>query len=398
LKETTIKNKMTLKQFILIILSGISIFKPAYSQTNIYKPAYLNCEIDSPQKIKIYASLDTLFSQIAKGKISETIISKENSALSISILQSLAGIEKSNTDSIADFYKKQLINIYPVTTNEFWISLALIGSKNNEPPVLKSIINVVATNAINNITFSIPLNYLTQTWRTQIVGNITYHFRDAINFKRAEIFNDKNTKIAKALGLQPEKLNFYLCGNYQEILQMLGLEYDSESNGETRDGYGVDSKTIFSIMGNEDFSHDIFHYYSAKIRGDIKRNKTVEEGFAYTWGNAYYTNNNGEMIVQKELVHDLKNYLKANPKISLLDLFNKDSKIFSDLPPEISVKSTIAGLLCEQVESKKGKDGIIALIKCEKGDDNFFKTLNDLISINQTNFDTEVTELLVNYK
>jgi hypothetical protein len=29
---------------------------------------------------------------------------------------------------------------------------------------------------------------------------------------------------------------------------------------------------------------------------EIKPNRTVEEGIAYSWGNAYYTKTNGEMI------------------------------------------------------------------------------------------------------
>ncbi len=68
------------------------------------------------------------------------------------------------------------------------------------------------------------------------------------------------------------------------------------------------------------------------------------------------------------------------------------------LPPEISVKSTISSLLCEEVERKKGLFGIKSLIKCRRGDDHFFNTLNDLISINQTNFDTEVMKLINKYK
>jgi len=389
-----------LKQFVFIGLTIISvhILGTANAQTSIYQPNYLYSEIDSVTKNKIFTSLDTLFSQIERGKISESIISKDNSALSISTMQSFAGMEASQKDSIDNFYKKQLINLYPISANKFWVSIAFIGSKDNEPSILKNIINLIATNTNGNITFSIPLNYLTKEWKTKAVGNITYFFRGKINLERAANFNEKNTKIAASLELQPEKLNFYLCNNYQEILQLLGYEYDAELNGKTRDGYGVDSKTIFSIMGNEDFSHDVFHFYSDKIRGDIKRNRTVEEGIGYSWANAYYTNTNGEMIEQKELIQELKKYLNTNPKASLLELFNNDTKIFSHLPPEISVKSTISSLLCDYVKSKNGVDGIKALIKCGSGDNNFFKALNDLVSINQTNFDTEAIKLLENYK
>ena len=380
--------------FILALLTvGIT-----NAQSLIFKPAYLKYELDRSTKSKILASMDTLFSQIKLGKINEALINKDNNELNMSTMQSFAGIEENKKDSILDFYKKQLINIYPISTFEFWISLAFIGEEKNKLPILQDIINLIATNVNNNIVFSIPIKYLTKTWKTEIVGNVTYFFRDKINKERAAKFNAKNTTIANKLGLQPEKINFYLCNNYQEVLQLLGYEYDAESNGKTREGFGVDAGNIFSIMNNEDFSHDVFHYYSSKIRADVKRNRTVEEGIAYSWGNAYYTKANGEMIEQKELVQDLKSYLRTNQKASLFELFNQDTKIFDRLPTEISVKSTISSLLCDEVERQKGVNGIKTLIKSGGGDDNFFKTLNDLVSINQTNFNAEVMKLIKQYK
>lgn len=382
---------------LLFILALLTVGK-TNAQSLIFKPAYLKYEVDSLTKSKILTSLDTLFSQIKTGKIKEALINKDNAELNMSTMQSFAGIEENKKDSISDFYKKQLINIYPISANQFWISLACIGQESNKLPILQNIINLIATNSDNNIVFSIPVKYFTKTWKTKIVGNITYFFRDRINMGRAIKFNAKNVIIAHKLDLQPEKMNFYMCNNYQEILQLLGYQYDAESNGKTREGFGVDAGNIFSIMNNEDFSHDLFHYYSAKIRGDVKRNRTVEEGIAYSWGNAYYTKANGEMVEQKELVHDLKSYLKTNPKTGLFELFNKNTNIFFGLPAEISVKSTISSLLCDEVERKKGVNGIKILIKCEPGDDKFFKTLNDLVSINQTNFDAEVMDLIKQYK
>lgn len=384
------KNKVTL---LILALFSIGIID---AQSLIIKPTYLNYDMDSTIKSKTLTSLDTLFAQIKNGNLQPTLIFPEKRELSFSLMKSLSGIEENKKDSISNFYKKQLINIYPIGANQYWISLAYIGQKNNEP-ILKNIINLVSTTAGNKILFSVPITYLTKTWKSQVVGNITYFFRDKINIERATSFNIKNTTIANKLGLKPEKLNFYLCSNYQEILRLLGYEYDAQSNGKTRDGYGVDANTIFSIMNNEDFSHDLFHFYSAKIRGEIKRNSTVEEGFAYSWGNAYYTKSNGEMIYQKELVKTLKAYLQENTKTSLLELFNNNAKIFNGLAKEISVKSTISSLLCDEVEHKKGTEGIKTLLKCGRGDENFFSALKTLIAIDQTNFDTEVTRLIEQY-
>ena len=380
--------KMRFTFLLLLIVSK------TFGQT-IYKPPYLNYPMDSSVKTAVLTALDTLFSQLKNDKLDTVLLGKGRG--DFNVLKSFKGMEDNKKDSIANFYKKQLINIYPISENQYWLSLAFIGAKPNEPPILRAIINLVATNNANQISFATPLSILTKNWQSKQVGNVMYYFRDKINLARANKFNEKNGIIATKLGLPPEKFKFYMCNNYQEILQILGFEYDSENNGVTREGYGVDNNTIFSIMNNEDFSHDLFHYYSDKFR-QMKGNRTVEEGIAYSWGNAYYPTSKGEMIEQSDLVKSLKLYLKENPTASLFQLFTKDTKIFNSIAKEISVKSTIASLLCDEVERQKGIEGIKTMIKCGRGDDNLFKTLESLIAVNAANFDQTVLKLIANYR
>lgn len=376
--------------FLLLLL----IVNKTFGQA-IYKPPYLNYPMDSSVKTAVLVALDTLFSQLKNDKLDTLLLGKGRG--DFNALKSFKGIEDNKKDITLNFYKKQLINIYPISDNQYWLSLAFIGVKPNEPPVLRAIINLIATNNASQISLSTPLSILTKNWQSKQVGNVTYYFRDKINLARAIKFNEKNTVIATKLGLVPEKLKFYMCNNYQDVSQLLGFEYDLENNGVTREGYGVDNNTIFSIMNNEDFSHDVFHYYSDKFR-QMKGNRTVEEGIAYSWGNAYYPTEKGEMIEQSDLVKSLKLYLKENPTASLFQLFSKDTKIFNNIASEISVKSTIASLLCDEVERQKGIEGIKTMIKCGRGDDNFFKALESLISVNASNFDQTVLKLIANYQ
>ena len=66
--------------------------------------------------------------------------------------------------------------------------------------------------------------------------------------------------------------------------------------------------TLTSFYSFYGFSHDIFHYYSGKVNKNENRNWITEEGIAYSWGNAYYTNSNGEMIEQQILIDELKKF------------------------------------------------------------------------------------------
>ncbi len=380
----------------LFFILALTIFK-VQGQSVISKPVFLTIDTDSITKVNLLVSIDNLFKSIDNNKLDSTSINKDNRKLTIFTLNSLKGYENSEKDSLKNFYKRQIINLYPISTTEYFISIAYIGNKNTEQPILKTIFNLIAKNNNGKFTFSIPTKYLTKTWKTTQIGNITYHFSDKINIKNAKVFDKKNKIIATKFGLTPEKLDFYLCDNYQAAIRLLGYDYDMESNGATRSGYGVEANTIFSVMHNEDFSHDLFHYYSEKIRTN-KRNWFAEEGFAYCWGNAYWTKLNGETITQSELILELQNYIKRNPATSLLELFDKEPNAFKYLSEEISLKKILSSLICNEVEKKNGIIGVKELLNCGRGEDNFFKTTDKLIHISRTNFDTELMKLIIAYK
>jgi hypothetical protein len=370
-----------MKKILLILL--VSFFYKTTVAQNITRPADLHIEVEEQLKNKTLQALDSLFLKIEAGKLTANDVDTNNAALSVSILSSLKGNEKE---------KKQLINFYPVAMGEYLISIAYLNNDNGIP-ALKKIFDLIAKDDAGKISFAIPTEYRTRLWNIKTVGDITYHYSHPINLARAKEFNKNNTTIAKKLGLKPQKLNFYQCANYQEVLRLLGYTYDASSNGKTEDGYGVDEGNIFSIMNNEDFSHDVFHYYAQKVRTGAF-NSFAEEGIAYLWGNAYYTDKNGSMILQKDLVLLLKKYLQEHPETSVRELFNKNPLIFN---LRAKVRSVISGVICNEIEHKTGVAGIKQLINCGKGEDNYLNVVSQLTGINTANFDVAVQKLIDQY-
>lgn len=381
--------------FSLFLVTSISSI---YAQ-NIIKSSTLNVDIEESLKTNIYSSLDSLFSQIAQGQINDTFIHTEKADLTKAILSYLKGIENNKEKNIPNFYQKELLNLYPIGNNQFSLQIAYLGyDKEISKPTIRMILNLIAKNDKEHIRFALPLAHTTKDWKTKTIGHINYHFRDNIQIERAELFDKKNTTIANKLGVQAESFDFYMCDHYQEILSLLGVTYDVTENGQFADGFGVQSGHIFAIQNNEDFSHDIFHYYSGQINKN--RNWITEEGIAYSWGNAYYTDATGNMINQAILVQELKKYLKKHPEQSIYDLFENNTKIFNHLSPKISVRSTISSLLCDEIERQKGAVGITKIITCGKRTatfEHFFAALDELIGINKTNFDKAVNQLIMAY-
>jgi hypothetical protein len=185
-----------------------------------------------------------------------------------------------------------------------------------------------------------------------------------------------------------------MCRQFQEVLQLQGCLYDAESNGIFNSGYIVDPKTFFSVMSNEDFSHDLVHIYASMIHG---RNRNVAEcGLACLWGNTYYVDRDGNVPELQELIPVLQQYVRTHNNAKLRDLFEKNPDVLAEYgyPKPIQIKDIISGLIWAEIEKQKGADGVIAFLKCGRGYDNLYKSTETLIGINRENFDEKVYRLL----
>ncbi|WP_438422711.1 hypothetical protein [Aquimarina macrocephali] len=379
-----------------IIVSLIFTFSTVISQETIVKPEFAKYPIDAITKEKISNTLESLFSEIGQGNINPDFLTTKKRRLTMVTLHKLMNYELKKDTLTPKVKDKQLINMYPISNHEYVLSISYTLQKDSSLPTIVYVVNLVATERNKKITFSIPLEYQTKYWHTEEIGNITYHYRGKINKERAQLFDKKNTQIANNLGLTPEKIDFYMCDNFQEILNLRGIVYSVKEKGKYRDGYGVVDKTIFSVMNNEDFSHDMLHYYSGKINERKNRNWITEEGVAYSWGNAYYTDKNGEMITHNRLVDELKEYLSKNTNTNLFELFSENVKIFDHIAPEVSVRSTISGLIVNLVQKEQGIEGVLKLIKAGRQNklENFLKKTNELIGLNQNNFNLIIEKLI----
>src|ERR1700722_20058570 len=281
----------------------------------------------------------------------------------------------------------QLMNFYPLDKDRHWVSVGCVDSG-----AVNKIFSFVARYEMGRYSFASPLGWLTRDWQTKVVGRITYHYASRLDTARARAFDQKNETIAKKLGLAPENLHFYLTDNYQQIQTLLGHDYDAESAGDYRNGSWV-GDSIFAVMHNEDYSHDLVHGYVLKIRTNT-RNSTAEEGLAYYWGNAYYTDVFGKMIELPEMAAALKSYLRVHADSSASSLFRNNSKVFPGLAPEVSARSVISAIFFREVERTRGVAGVKTFINCGKGDDNYFSILTGLTGINRENFEEKVRGLL----
>jgi hypothetical protein len=358
----------------------------------IYIPDYLNFKVDSVLKERIYSNLNVLFVSIKEDIKSCKLVKNENFIQNIEFFECLKGLEASKKYDVTDFYKKQLINAYEILPQQYLLNIAYVGYADG-CPIISNICSIIASDENDTIKFSSPLEYRTKDWKSKQIGNILFRYKNEFNIETAKKFDATSRTIAENLGLKPLDLIFYKCDNFQEAFRIIGFEYDLSYNGKNKDSW-ILGNTIFQGFNNEQFSHDIFHVYTSKMIDIKDRNWTAEEGIAYSWGDAYYPKENGEIISRNELAQILKDTVNKNPDIDLLKLFETKSSIYNGLSPYVKVKSVMSSLICDEIQKQKGNKGIIELIKCGKGDACFFIAIDKLIGINKENFNKKVKELI----
>ncbi len=386
-----------MKTLILILSIIIQSISPAVGQEILQKTSKYKFQIEESLEKRITQTLDSLLQELRVGKISDKYISKANGDLTKRVLHRYIISPQKKSEELID-QTIYLINLYPIEETKSIVTLSHTTSETENPELLL-MYSLIADVSDKQVSFANPITYYTRFWKQKQIGRINYHFRDTINLKRARNFDQKNEAIAMKLGVEPEYFDFYMTYNEQEVLKLLGIDYSTYRNGQTRNGFGVYVNIICAIMNNEDFSHDVFHYYSGKINKTTNRNLVAEEGIAYAWGNAYYTDAADEMITQERLVSELKKLLSSSRDINLYEWFKENPKVLNHLATEISVRSTIASVLVREVERIKGLDGVMQLINSgrENAIENFLSIIDQLLMINDQNFHNEVRQLIEKY-
>nr|WP_297915326.1 hypothetical protein [uncultured Allomuricauda sp.] len=382
---------------LLVPLFLIVYINSGLAQNFITKPGFFKSEMENDMADKVIKALDQLYQDMADHDLSGEFLTASHQDLTMAVLNRyLISPLKRRRTRLGNF-TNQIMHLYPIAAEKCMVSIGHITKTTSE---LQYQISLIADISGPKITFSNPLHHYARYWKKQRIGNITYHFRESINVARALAFDEKNSMIAEKFGISPDKFDFYMCDDEQEVLNLLGVGLMAERTGQTRNGFGVYLKTICSIMNHEDFSHDVFHYYSGKVNASKNRNWITEEGVAYLWGNAYYTDKNGEMISHSRLVNELKAYMTQNADTDLLDLFTNNTKIFKDIAPEISVTSTISGIFAQEVEDQKGMEGVQLLINCGSKNrmENYFKAIESLLGVTKKNFNKRLAQLIAKYE
>ena len=244
---------------------------------------------------------------------------------------------------------------------------------NKENMDIYAITNVVATKFNNQFYLTNYQPKFVKDWKTKVVGNITYHYFPNYNFNqlKAKEANDYLLKICIVFNLKPEKINYFICTDCENIFRTKGFDYVlSMGNGKECGFYDIFNNIIYATaFAGENHQHEITHFINNYFPN---ANELLLTGIS-----AYYGGENAHK--GKPLKYSIKRvdeYLKKHPEIDL----NKPNE-FWRLDEETNPQYVIGALICDLAIEKGGIEMLKSILNNSKTDEDFLLFIEKKLNV-----------------
>jgi hypothetical protein len=256
------------------------------------------------------------------------------------------------------------------TENDYIIKSAFYDSETFD---IYAITNVVATKLNDKFYLTNYQPKLIKEWRTKTIGNITYHYFPEYHFdeKKAEQANAYLNKICSVFELKPEKINYFICRDCEDIFRVKGFDYVlSMGNGKECGFFDKYNNIIYATaFAGENHQHEITHFINNYFPN---ANELLLTGLSAYWGeeNAHKG---------KPLLYSIKRvneYLKNHPEIDL----NKPNE-FWKLDEETNPQYVIGALICDLAIEKDGIKMLKNILNNSKTDEELLNFIEKELKI-----------------
>lgn len=352
---------------------------------------------DSATQRQLLTALDGFLSQKDKPAKENTYVLKTQLLETSALLAEMKGIEENTEHKQPAFYKCYLTNVMPLNENDYLIQCSYIGL-NETTPVLRASFTMVATRNADQFHFSSPLKQTSLSWKSETLGNTTFHFKSRLNSANAKAYLNKVAEYDKRLNAPKQQpTDLYCCDNFHEVLQLVGVDYKADYNGYSRNtlsGSANDTHLVVDGTVTSDFTkfdpHDLWHDRLRRVLSPDLINRPVDEGCAYLYGGSWG-------VSWKEILAKFKAYAAANENADWLALYNESRNFVENANRPSRVDYAINALLVQKIEKEKGFAAVMELLSCgkkEADNANYFKALEKIAGISKTDFSSRVGSLI----
>ncbi len=342
---------------------------------------------DSLTKVHLLNSLDIFLKDKNQNMDNSSVIDSKHYRQFKDFFDIFKNAERSRKYNDTTFFKCHLTNIVLQPDKSYKISLAYYGISPEKEVIQRLGVSMIAKQEKELFKFYCPFNLYTKHWKSKKIGNIEFFYEKDFYSTIAHDFENYNSTLAKKLNVKPFQFQYYKCKDIQQAYSLLGIDYDLSINGEVRSGWFDEKNKRFIAGTNTDqYKHDLTHGYFGLTIVDSLKNWTAEEGY-----NIYVTDFWGES--SKQVFQYLIDYAKANPNVSLLEIFEKNIILKYPIP----IKYPISAVIMRKIDKEYGFEKVLQLIGCGKTDDQFYAKLKEISGISKEIFDKTVREELNKY-
>jgi len=349
---------------------------------------------DTVIKNQLISSLNGFLSEKDSPNKDNKYVLKEDLLETSALLDEMKGMEQSSRYNDKTFYKCHLTNVVKLEGENYIIQFSYIGIGEGTP-LLRASFRLIARNMNGQFYFSSPLKQNTQYWKSRRLANITFHYKDTLNRKDAELYFKTVSYYDRKLKAPASSVEFYYCDNFSEAQQLLGIDYKSDYNGIKTDILSSHENNVSMILdGGSSYSHrfdphDLWHERLRTVMNADIINRPVDEGCAYLYGGSWG-------FTWREVLFKFKQYANDHPDADWLSLYT-ETKNFADGDKSMKIAYALNALIAQKIEKEKGFAAVMELLGCgkrETGDDNYFKALEKQTGITKVNFNTAMWELV----
>jgi hypothetical protein len=386
---------MNLKPLLTLALIGVVSLSFAQKNPIIVQPNIVLPK-DTIVSNKLIKSLNGFLGLKEGANHENSFVLKEDLLETSVLLDEMKGIEKSAKYKDDNFYKCYLTNIIPQKDTNFLVEFSYIGVVENAPIVVASF-EVLAKLKEDKFYFLSPLKKNTSLWKIKTIEGISFHYKTLLNENVAKEYAKNVTQFDKKLKSNSNTIEWYGFEDMNDMLKGIGVSYKLLYNSRTSSTFTAkesNSLLIASASDNTNFNsfdpHDLWHERLYNIIPKNTINKPVDEGSAYLYGGSWG-------ISWKQIVQTFKEKVCTDKSKDWLATYEDFYNFGESKEKHLLVPYVINALIIERLEKEKGFEAVKEFLSCgkyQKGNENYYMTLEKLTGINKSNYNERVWKLI----
>lgn len=376
-----------MKAILLILLFSL----PLFSNQIIIRDG-IRLPKDSSLTSKMLSDLSVFLNDAHKDSVKKNQIIGGNYLYTKLLTDELIGIQSSKNFNNESFYKPYLDNLIILNDNEYLLKVSFIGFE-NETSYFRASFDIKSVLEKDQFKFESFFKARTENWKMKLINNHTFYFKDSINSLQLNKYVNSVSMIDTKLGLTDFQTDVYCCEDIFEAQQLIGINYKSDFNGAKFTIFSSkDNQHKVKLLANDNSyltnidPHDLWHDRLSLIKPRREFYRPIDEGCAYFYGGSWG-------FSWEEILETFRDSVATKKSVNWYSFYEKPS-YFKTGKYSNNTFYVINALFVKEIEERHGFEGVWKFLQCDNKGEKYFTLLDDLIGINEENFNFKINHLL----